>query len=426
MPQDMSTMAMNPYFAALNYPVARDTMMVMLLSDFQSARTTSDFVTAMGMVQYGLTARWTMGFMVEGQRISGSPVTYGGLRVNSSFRVFPHDHLLNFTVYGEYEGLNGAALYKMEVAGFGGGDLNEPLASARHTPVRTVELRAISYHDWGRVNLTFNFINETGLDSGENDFGYAWGVFRQPAYSGMETDTDMAGMAGIGPPASRRHVDSLASAIHSCCGWESDTRSTTFYIDAHRPRELPRGAGYPPSSETVPNMTALSMRPADDGLEAGAYDNEQSRSGDLGRLRSRIEFRGSRPRRTGASGVSARDHSANEASVRIGRQVPGHDGRQRKNDGGDEGRRSVTRRSRRQDEAARRIEKADATADVVGEMVTQRESMRDGMTAMPQEMMGHMTEHVQTGTDSLPTQPWSSSGRSSSSCWSFWSSVAAG
>ena len=86
MPQDMAAMAMNPYFTALNYPVQRDTMMVMLLSDFQSARTTNDFVTAMGMVQYGLTPRWTVGFMVEGQKIAGSPATYGGLRINSSFR----------------------------------------------------------------------------------------------------------------------------------------------------------------------------------------------------------------------------------------------------------------------------------------------------------------------------------------------------
>jgi len=151
----------------------------------------------MGMVQYGLTARWTVGFMVEGQKIFGSPTAYGGLRINSFFRVFPHDRLLNFTLYGEYEGLNGAALYKMEVAGFGGEDLTEPLAQARRTPVRTFEQRAIMYHDWGRVNLTFNFINETSLDSSENDFGYAWGVFRQPAYNAMETDHDMAGMAGM-------------------------------------------------------------------------------------------------------------------------------------------------------------------------------------------------------------------------------------
>ena len=194
---DMSTMNMDPYFTAINYPVPRDTMMVMLLSDFQSARTGNNFFTGMAMVQYGVTSRWTVGFMAEGQKIFGLPTTYGGFRINSYFRLFPHDHLLNFTLYGEYEGLNGAALYKMEVAGFGGEDLDEPLAPARRTPVRTFEQRAIMYHDWGRVNLTFNFISETDLKSGENDFGYAWGVFRQPAFMAMETDKDMAGIAGV-------------------------------------------------------------------------------------------------------------------------------------------------------------------------------------------------------------------------------------
>jgi hypothetical protein len=196
---------MGAYFTAISHPVPQDTMMVMLLSDFQSARSTDDFITGMSMVQYGLTPRWTVGFMAEGQKIFGLPTTYGGLRVNSYLRVLPDDHLLNFTLYGEYEGLNGAALYKMEVAGFGGEDLNEPLALARHTAVRTFEQRAIMYHDWGRVNLTFNFINETGLEGGENDFGYAWGVFRQAAYRSMETDKDMSGMAGMAkrkaPPA---------------------------------------------------------------------------------------------------------------------------------------------------------------------------------------------------------------------------------
>lgn len=188
---------MDAYFTAINHPVPQDTMMVMLLSDFQAARSTNDFFTGMSMVQYGLTDRWTVGFMAEGQKIFGLPATYGGLRVNGYFHVFPRDRLLNFTLYGEYEGLNGAGLYKMEVAGFGGEDLNEPLATARRTPVRTFEQRAITYHDWGRVNLTFNFINETSLENGENDFGYAWGVFRQAAYRSMGTGKDMAGMTGM-------------------------------------------------------------------------------------------------------------------------------------------------------------------------------------------------------------------------------------
>lgn len=192
-----ATMDMDPYFSTINYPVLQNTLMVMLLSDFQSARSSNDFFTGMGMVQYGITSRWTVGFMAEGQKIFGLPTTYGGFRINSYFRILPHDHLLNFTLYGEYEGLNGAALYKMEVAGFGGEDLSEPLGPARRTSVRTFEQRAIMYHDWGRVNLTFNFINETGLENGENDFGYAWGVFRRAAFMGMETDKDMAGMAGM-------------------------------------------------------------------------------------------------------------------------------------------------------------------------------------------------------------------------------------
>ena len=204
----MGSMNMDPYFTAINYPVPRDTLMVMLLSDFQSARSGNNFFTGMAMVQYGVTSRWTVGFMAEGQKIFGLPTTYGGFRINSYVRVFPHDHLLNFTLYGEYEGLNGAALYKMEVAGFGGEDLDEPLAPARRTPVRTFEQRVIMYHDWGRVNLTFNFISETDLKSGENDFGYAWGVFRQPAFMAMETDKDMAGMAG-GPEKKAPPVLSL-------------------------------------------------------------------------------------------------------------------------------------------------------------------------------------------------------------------------
>ena len=191
---------MDPNFTAINYPVPPDSLMVMQLLDYQSALSTNDFFTGMSMVEYGLTSRWTAGFMVEGQKIYGMPNTYGGMRINSYFRLLPHDHLLNFTVYGEYEGLNGAALYKMEVAGFGGEDLSGPLTQARRTNVRTFEQRAIMYHDWGRTNLTFNFINETGLDSSGNDFGYAWGVFRQPAFSAMETGNDMSGMKNMDVP----------------------------------------------------------------------------------------------------------------------------------------------------------------------------------------------------------------------------------
>jgi hypothetical protein len=55
--------------------------------------------------------------------------------------------------------------------------------------------------------------------------------------------------------------------------------------------------------------------------------------------------------------------------------------------------------------AASGLEKADATAAVVGEMVAQRRAMRDGMMKMEHEMMAHMMEHVQAGKDSMAACP---------------------
>ena len=55
--------------------------------------------------------------------------------------------------------------------------------------------------------------------------------------------------------------------------------------------------------------------------------------------------------------------------------------------------------------AASGMEKADATAAVVSEMVTQRKAMRDGMMKMQQEMMGHMMEHMEAGKDSMASCP---------------------
>jgi len=184
---------MDPYFTAISTPVPKDHLMLMLLPDYQLARTGPDFFTYMGMAEYGITSRWTAGFMVEGQKIGGLPATFGGVRFNTYFQLFPHDHLLHLTLYGEYESLNQASLYKMEVSGFGGEDLKPPLSTARNTSARTLEQRVVAYHDWGRLNLTFNFISETDLENSQNDFGYVWGIFRQPKWDGM------MGMKGMGP-----------------------------------------------------------------------------------------------------------------------------------------------------------------------------------------------------------------------------------
>lgn len=188
---------MDPYFTAINYPVEKQSFMVMALPDLQVARYGNDFATGMLMVQYGVTPQWTVGVMAEGQKISGMPATYGGIRLNTYIHLFRDDRLLNLTLYGEYEDLNGAALYKMEVAGFGPEDLTEPLSLAREISVRTFEQRVIVYHDWGRLNATFNFIRETALQAPHgSDYGYALGFFFKPSWTGES----MAGMADMAAP----------------------------------------------------------------------------------------------------------------------------------------------------------------------------------------------------------------------------------
>jgi hypothetical protein len=197
--QQPTPQGMNPYFTAINRPLEERSLMVTVRPDFQSARYGSNFVTGMLMAEYGLTPRWTVGLMVEGQKIDGLPASYGGMRFSTYFHLFRDDRLLNLTLYGEYEDLNGAALYKMEVAGFGPEDLTQPLTVARNTPVRHFEQRVIVYHGWGRLNATFNLIRETALQAPHgSDYGYALGVFFNPS----SMSGSMAGMAGVtAPPA---------------------------------------------------------------------------------------------------------------------------------------------------------------------------------------------------------------------------------
>jgi hypothetical protein len=191
-------MNMNPYFTAINYPLEKHSLMLMALQDFQSARYGNNFFTGMLMAEYGLTQQWTVGVMAEGQKIAGLPVTYGGMRLSTYFHLFQNDQWLNLTLYGEYEHLNGAALYKMEVAGFGPEDLTKPLALARQTRVHTFEQRVIVYHDWDRLNVTFNFIRETPLqDPYGSDYGYALGLFFQPSWM----SGSMAKMDGMTEPS---------------------------------------------------------------------------------------------------------------------------------------------------------------------------------------------------------------------------------
>ena len=55
--------------------------------------------------------------------------------------------------------------------------------------------------------------------------------------------------------------------------------------------------------------------------------------------------------------------------------------------------------------AASGQEKIDATAAVVTELVAQRTTTRERMMSMHQNMMGHLSEHMQAGPQSMAMCP---------------------
>lgn len=271
---------MDPYFTAINYPVPKGMLMVMPLVDYQSARVGPNFYTGMIMAQYGITPRWTAGMMVDGQKINGQPLTYGGLRFNTYYQLFPHDNLLHFTLYGEYEDLNAADIYKMEVSGFGGEDLTQPLALAKRTPAHTFEQRAIIYHDWGPVDATFNFVSEYALDGSGNSFGYAWGIFKQPQYMGMQMGMGMNGDMNMSPGPRTRSAGTKAMppmkgmpAVKSAPG-----ANTMPGMKGMSPMNETSGATSMPETHAMNDMKPplLSMKRLGYGVEMmGALGNTQ-------------------------------------------------------------------------------------------------------------------------------------------------------
>lgn len=222
---------MNPYFTAISNTMPKNHLMLMLLPDYQLARVGPNYLTYMGMAEYGITNRWTAGFMIEGQKISGLANTYGGVRFNTYYQLFPHDNLLHLTLYAEYEYLDQASLYKMEVSGFGVSDLTQPLHVARNLPAHTLEQRVIAYHNWGRLNLTGNFVSEFDFENHNDYFGYVWGLFRYPKWNVMSSANDMGGKMTAPPAVS---LDRVGYGVEMMGGL-GDTQQ--FGFDWHRQQQ---------------------------------------------------------------------------------------------------------------------------------------------------------------------------------------------
>ena len=98
---------------------------------------------------------------------------FTGFRWENRYRIFQEQVPLNPMVYMEYEDLDPATRYKMEVSGW----VNPPYAEGGGEPdrERILETRLVLSQDFGSLNFSLNWINETDLANAETAFGYALG-----------------------------------------------------------------------------------------------------------------------------------------------------------------------------------------------------------------------------------------------------------
>ena len=140
----------------------------------------SDFSNAVGgdphyaaqllEIERALTDRWETALYLEGDKIDGEGYDFAGWRLESRYRLFEYGTFLNPVLYVEYENLKTDHKYLLEVTGRT--DTPEGDATTKHE----IESKLILGQDLtNKLDVAFNWINETNVDTGRWEFGYALG-----------------------------------------------------------------------------------------------------------------------------------------------------------------------------------------------------------------------------------------------------------
>lgn len=171
------------YFVTYNHYIDKGELELMLMNDFTDPskfRREDDgqhsYFSQMIELEYGVTEQWATEFMIEGFEEPGTGQSrFTGFRWENRYRLFKQDVPLNPMLYVEYEDLDPATRYKMEVSGW----VRPPYKDTRAEPdrERILESRLVLSQDFGKLNVAFNWINESDLNaSGFTAFGYALGA----------------------------------------------------------------------------------------------------------------------------------------------------------------------------------------------------------------------------------------------------------
>lgn len=147
---------------------------IALYSDFSDGGNGEEAYSAQLLeIEHGVTDYWTTALYFEGVKIDGEDYEFGGFRFENRVRLFDYGHFPNPVLYVEYEYLRPEHRYLKVVTGRTDEVEEEGEEKAEHE----LESRLILAHDFtDRLNIAFNWINETNLESGKWEFGYATGL----------------------------------------------------------------------------------------------------------------------------------------------------------------------------------------------------------------------------------------------------------
>ncbi len=162
-------------FVTYNHHVAeKGEIEVETFSDFSNVGNGGEDYTAQLIeLEIGVTDQLTSSFYLEGDKIEGEGYAFGGFRFENRYRVFKQDTLLNPVLYLEYLQLEPEHRYIKDVTGRAGGEEEEEEEGTEHE----LETKLIIGRDFSdRLDAAFNWISEVNLDTGDWEFGYAFGL----------------------------------------------------------------------------------------------------------------------------------------------------------------------------------------------------------------------------------------------------------
>ncbi len=121
-------------------------------------------------IERALTDRWEAALYLEGDKIDDDDYLFSGWRLESRYRLFEYGAFLNPVLYVEYENLSPDHKYLLDVTG----RTDTPEGPERWE--HEIESKLIVGHDiTNKFDVAFNWINETNVDTGRWEFGYALG-----------------------------------------------------------------------------------------------------------------------------------------------------------------------------------------------------------------------------------------------------------